>query len=386
MNIKGKRVLKNGAIGGYVLQKNGKYVWRIIKGPSKQKGGNQKGKRVLKNGAIGGYVLQKNGKYVWRIIKGPSKQKGGDFNNMQTGNFYNIQTPFNMSGFFNPLKIIVSKYIDKYINKFGEENYFNYLSKYPKNSHLFSRDLYSSYQKQIDITQKDFLWCSKNITQSILHPLNNDRLTNKSEEYKVQPYMYKFDLKQPVRLLPSSSEKNTYIFNILFQYSRRENWEHEYNNFMSELCKYYGETNKDKLFKGENNYRILLILKEYNNLVPEKCKINGYHNINDQEEIAFIDFHNLINPDIIEYKFIKLKFKEDMIKKLKELYPTNNNLKNEIHFPVTYSEFKIIIKEYKPVGFIHQLNRIKCWHLESIEYQNTSNNIIETFNCPIYRY
>ena len=36
-----------------------------------------KGKRVLKNGAIAGYVLQKNGKYVWRIIKGPKRVVGG---------------------------------------------------------------------------------------------------------------------------------------------------------------------------------------------------------------------------------------------------------------------------------------------------------------------
>ena len=35
--IKGKKVLKNGAVGAYVKQKDGKYKWRIIKGP--QKGG-----------------------------------------------------------------------------------------------------------------------------------------------------------------------------------------------------------------------------------------------------------------------------------------------------------------------------------------------------------
>jgi hypothetical protein len=39
-----------------------------------------KGKRILKNGAIGAYVLQSNGKYLWRIIghtKSKKKQSGG---------------------------------------------------------------------------------------------------------------------------------------------------------------------------------------------------------------------------------------------------------------------------------------------------------------------
>jgi len=36
-----------------------------------------KGKRTLKNGAIAGYVKQKDGKYLWRIIGHTKKQKGG---------------------------------------------------------------------------------------------------------------------------------------------------------------------------------------------------------------------------------------------------------------------------------------------------------------------
>lgn len=38
MKIKGKRVLKNGAVAGYVW-KDRKWKWRIIKGPSKKRGG-----------------------------------------------------------------------------------------------------------------------------------------------------------------------------------------------------------------------------------------------------------------------------------------------------------------------------------------------------------
>ena len=41
MKIKGKRILKNGAIAGYVKQKDGSYKWRIISGP--KKGGVKEG-------------------------------------------------------------------------------------------------------------------------------------------------------------------------------------------------------------------------------------------------------------------------------------------------------------------------------------------------------
>lgn len=36
-----------------------------------------KGKRTLKNGAVAGYVLQKDGKYLWRIIGRSKTQAGG---------------------------------------------------------------------------------------------------------------------------------------------------------------------------------------------------------------------------------------------------------------------------------------------------------------------
>ena len=39
MKIKGKRVLKNGVLAGYVRQKDGTWKWRFLKGPTKKKGG-----------------------------------------------------------------------------------------------------------------------------------------------------------------------------------------------------------------------------------------------------------------------------------------------------------------------------------------------------------
>jgi len=39
------------------------------------------GKKVLSNGSVGAYVLQENGKYSWRIVKGPKK----GYKNKQVG-------------------------------------------------------------------------------------------------------------------------------------------------------------------------------------------------------------------------------------------------------------------------------------------------------------
>ena len=70
MRVKNKRVLKNGAVGGYVQQSDGSYRWRIISGPSSstRRGGaslvdrvvnadvvkqGQKLNNFLENGTIG---------------------------------------------------------------------------------------------------------------------------------------------------------------------------------------------------------------------------------------------------------------------------------------------------------------------------------------------
>ena len=47
MKIKGKRTLKNGAVAGYVW-KDRKWKWRIIKGPTKKKGGGRGVCSILK--------------------------------------------------------------------------------------------------------------------------------------------------------------------------------------------------------------------------------------------------------------------------------------------------------------------------------------------------
>ena len=53
-----------------------------------------KGKRTLKNGAVGAYVKQSDGSYKWRIVKGPSKKRVKKGGNMVRRPAY-YQTPSN---------------------------------------------------------------------------------------------------------------------------------------------------------------------------------------------------------------------------------------------------------------------------------------------------
>lgn len=74
---KGKRILKNGAIGAYVLQSNGKYLWRII-GHTKSKKNNQVVREVhslLLYKQVGEVVPSLQ--ISWKEVKNQKKQKGG---------------------------------------------------------------------------------------------------------------------------------------------------------------------------------------------------------------------------------------------------------------------------------------------------------------------
>ena len=42
MNIKGKRILKNGKIGGYVKQKDGSWKWKILEEKNNKEINNEK--------------------------------------------------------------------------------------------------------------------------------------------------------------------------------------------------------------------------------------------------------------------------------------------------------------------------------------------------------
>ena len=48
MDIKGKRVLSNGAVAGYVKQNDGTWKWRFISGPKSK--GNAKNEKMMKGG------------------------------------------------------------------------------------------------------------------------------------------------------------------------------------------------------------------------------------------------------------------------------------------------------------------------------------------------
>ena len=116
--------------------------------------------------------------------------------------------------------------------------------------------LYSSYQTPIDLTGKEYVWCSPTLDQALLHPFNSFRIR---EIVDIQPVIYRFNINIPEKLylLQSPNKNNVNIFRRILSDSK-----------LQDICNFYVSKNKDedinKMFIGENNYRILLILQIIN--------------------------------------------------------------------------------------------------------------------------
>jgi hypothetical protein len=92
-----------------------------------------KGKRILKNGAVAGYVLQKDGTWKWRFIKGPSKKKGG------------VNNRLNNNGRLKKLK---QKYENKITNTILRKKLKN-LSKSLEQKHLASPKVFGKHDNRV---------------------------------------------------------------------------------------------------------------------------------------------------------------------------------------------------------------------------------------------
>lgn len=92
-----------------------------------------KGKRILKNGAVAGYVLQKDGTWKWRFIKGPSKKKGG------------VNNRLNNNGRLKKLK---EKYENKNTNTILRKKLKN-LSKSLEQKHLASPNVFGKHDNRV---------------------------------------------------------------------------------------------------------------------------------------------------------------------------------------------------------------------------------------------
>jgi hypothetical protein len=148
-----------------------------------------------------------------------------------------------------------------------------------KNNHIF----YSSLP--YDILKEDFellriIWCSPEISQSILFMLGN-------EKNLIHPCFFSFKTNKPLFLLNSTNMDNDEIFDdILDAESIRK------------IKKVYS-------MEFGNNANVLCVIEAINRIAKieennPSLKLHGYRNRYDQNELALIDFHKLVDKNSIK--------------------------------------------------------------------------------------
>ena len=236
--------------------------------------------------------------------------------------------------------------------------------------------LYSSYHRDTDINKKDYIWCSYSLDQSILHPFNKLR----TRQNIIEPLIYRFNIKDSKNFIIIQSQMpNLYNYDIFNAYLSKdcirrifEYYKKEDNNIEILDTDY-----REKFLNEDNNYRILLILEVINHLLDGKLVFYGYHNYNDQKEIAFINNGNLIQ-NITGSKYKEIKY-------------YNENISNDeiIQFPITLNDNnKKIFGSYNTVGYSeisehgYDKFRMFCDNLKYIKYESFDDKSqILIYNC-----
>jgi hypothetical protein len=224
----------------------------------------------------------------------------------------------------------------------------------------------------MDLHEKKYVWCSQILDQALLHPF--DKIRTKSDN--VQPVIYRFTINNldTCKLLNSSNRNNVNIFRNILN-----------DDIINKIIKYYKRLDDEndmgyfeyieKVFKGEKNYRILLILECINKYLPEDKRFNGYYNGYDQNECAFIDIKNII-VDIVESKYISINFKNG---NKEYIFPCTKDIFQEIHSyqPIEYKSVfdinGIVIDKYKMTCNKDIINHIKY---ESFDLSKEPREII----------
>lgn len=159
---------------------------------------------------------------------------------------------------------------------------------------------YSSYinLNLENFKKKNIIWFTSQLDQALIHIFDTSthiRLREVKEDIPIQPKIFRFKLKQYIRLIKSKTFDNYDIFlNIL---------DSGLVFIIKATLNKHGISN----FELQNNKYILLILEEFNKLVSDEYKIYGYQNYYDQNEIAINNFFNLVDMASIkesDYKSI----------------------------------------------------------------------------------
>jgi hypothetical protein len=177
------------------------------------------------------------------------------------------------------------------------------------------QNYYSGYMNPQNITTKDFLWISSQFDQALIHPFERLKRNPAAPLNDIfEPYIYRFSLNRPVKLMVSTDKDNERVlsvgFDTLYQFIKSKDIKKTYkmgqiNQIIIKFRQIIRTINTrcyevDKRnFKIENNYKILQFAKAINMVIdkyyPHIQKIDGYINDLDQKEIALIEFSKLLD-------------------------------------------------------------------------------------------
>ena len=242
---------------------------------------------------------------------------------------------------------------------------------------------YTSYVNDINITERNYVWVSSDIAQSITYPFEKFNSSSHPIEY-LNPHMFKVVINREHNLLVSKDIVNSQIFNIG---NIDEIW--RFTPKFGEIFRTINKTIFGKVldFKFESNLKILLFIEAFNKIIDlinqdsvEQLKyIDGYKNEFDQNEIAFYNFISFIPDTIItKYRITKIENKE-------------NQEINKIIFPYTKplapSEEMVLILDNTIRKILYRYNekdkkiRVYCDQNINIYYNNVNTGEQFVYNC-----
>jgi hypothetical protein len=184
----------------------------------------------------------------------------------------------------------------------------------------------------------------------------------------VHPIIYRFRVIDDVYVILSDQKDNINIFSKLLPDAVIKGIESYYISLEE-------NTSEDDIFKGENNYRILDVLKALNTilLVEFGITIYGYYNYYDQDEYAFLNFNNIV-IELQKTMYKKITYDDDERKKV-YIFPISNMEYNKVSYDG--SKYTYINPENRDIT----KHRMSCNNLIDITYEDFDTRTDVIYKC-----
>ena len=187
-----------------------------------------------------------------------------------------------------------------------------------------------------DMEEDDFelmrvVWCSPEVSQSMLYMLETEKVLT-------QPVMFSFNFNRDMLVLNATDFENESIFDDVLDKDTINRLKNAYK------------------FDFGNNVLILCVIEAINRLTQEshRLKIYGYRNRYDQNELALINFNNVVDRDSIRKAIFDKVILENLgvQEKLVLNFPFNNKSLYEMYLLKRYAlGLDPRIKDYNKENF-----------------------------------